>query len=266
LADQQGFRKLEGRDGGLSRHRGKVVQKLVQSLATFQVIQQRLERNARAAKDRSPSQDVLILNDDSIRLHIGIPFVHAHQLYRHQATQAIRARNAMLPTLTRVCFPGGTMRRISWPLRFSLRCACRTSGTVLRRSSRRGGREYARRGFKINAGMLLPVRPALSVESHSKRIRYRQCITREQAQDGMFQSQYRQGLPMPGAGLLTIFEACGSGSRSWRLKRKGEVGGAREESERHQIIPCEFLLEKRDCEYHKNGERHHLLNDFELES
>ena len=57
-----------------------------------------------------------------------------------------------------------------------------------------------------------------------------------------------------------------SGSRPGCLEREGEERGYGEKCERHDIIPRELLLQKRECEHDENDDRDDLLNNFELES
>src|ERR1035441_311284 len=48
------------------------------------------------------------------------------------------------------------------------------------------------------------------------------------------------------------------------LERKGEERGHAEKAERHQIIPREFLLQKRGREDNEDDDRYNLLNNLEL--
>jgi hypothetical protein len=45
---------FEGPDGRLACDRGKVVEEFVQRLSSFQIVQERLERNARSSENRRP--------------------------------------------------------------------------------------------------------------------------------------------------------------------------------------------------------------------
>ena len=51
-----------------------------------------------------------------------------------------------------------------------------------------------------------------------------------------------------------------------RLEGEGEECGYCEEGKRHQIIPSQPLLQKRDRESHEDDEGDHFLNDLELKS
>src|ERR1035441_7416164 len=57
-----------------------------------------------------------------------------------------------------------------------------------------------------------------------------------------------------------------SSARSGRLERKGEERGHAEKGERHEIIPREFLLQKRGREDDEDDDRDNLLNNLELVS
>lgn len=57
-----------------------------------------------------------------------------------------------------------------------------------------------------------------------------------------------------------------SGGRSGGLECKGEERGHAEKGERHEIVPREFLLQKRDRDADEDDERDDLLNELELES
>lgn len=61
--------QVEGGDGLFALHRRKLVEKLVESIATFQMIEERLHRDPRADKDRGATEDVWIALDDLAQLH-----------------------------------------------------------------------------------------------------------------------------------------------------------------------------------------------------
>jgi hypothetical protein len=73
------YPQFERFHGGVLGYGWEIVQKLVKSLPTFEVIRQGLKPHAGASENRSPSEDVLILDDDVARLHICCHFIAAHR-------------------------------------------------------------------------------------------------------------------------------------------------------------------------------------------
>ena len=66
LADEKRLGGFERRDRSFARNRGKVIKEFRQSLASFQIVEQSLERNACSAEHRRTSEDIGVLNDDLI--------------------------------------------------------------------------------------------------------------------------------------------------------------------------------------------------------
>ena len=61
--------QVECGDGLFAFHGRKLVEKLVERIATFQMIEERLHRDPRADKDRGAIEDVWIAMDDLAQLH-----------------------------------------------------------------------------------------------------------------------------------------------------------------------------------------------------
>jgi hypothetical protein len=61
--------QVECGDGLFALHGRKLVEKLVESIATFQMIEERLHRDPRAQKDRGATEDVWIALDDLVQPH-----------------------------------------------------------------------------------------------------------------------------------------------------------------------------------------------------
>ena len=64
VGDQVGFRLLEGSNSNFSRDRGEVVKKLIQRMTTFDIVDERMHRNARANENRGAAQDVGVRPND----------------------------------------------------------------------------------------------------------------------------------------------------------------------------------------------------------
>ncbi len=70
MTDEKRLRGFESRYRSFARNRGKVIKEFRQSLASVQIVEQRLERNACSAEHRRTSEDIWILHDDLVdRLH-----------------------------------------------------------------------------------------------------------------------------------------------------------------------------------------------------
>jgi hypothetical protein len=67
---------------GFASHGGEILKKLIQSLPTFQIVQQSLERDARSSKDRRPAENVRVLGDYFIPLgRHAFPLPNLSQVY-----------------------------------------------------------------------------------------------------------------------------------------------------------------------------------------
>jgi hypothetical protein len=73
LADKKRFRQFKCRNRRFLGDGGEIIQEFVKSLTAFQIVQQRLKRYAGTPKNRSPTQDVLILDDDVYPLQGSSP-------------------------------------------------------------------------------------------------------------------------------------------------------------------------------------------------
>jgi hypothetical protein len=77
LFDECGLRKLQSTDSRLARNGGKIVQKFIDGLATFEVAQEGLEGDACALKDRRTAEYLRILDDDIVgRIHNEYPIAY----------------------------------------------------------------------------------------------------------------------------------------------------------------------------------------------
>ncbi len=56
---------FESRNGGLTRDRGKTLQKVFECLSPFQIIEESLDRNSRSAKHRSSAKNIRVFGDNS---------------------------------------------------------------------------------------------------------------------------------------------------------------------------------------------------------
>ncbi len=73
LADEKRLGGFESRYRSFARNRGKVIKEFRQSLASFQIVEQSLERNACSPEHWRTSKDIWILHDDLVdRLHSPI--------------------------------------------------------------------------------------------------------------------------------------------------------------------------------------------------
>ena len=95
------------------RHRGELVEEMVERLTAFQVVEERLNRHSRAAKDGRASRDsgpLWTTECDSARIRSMI--VHQPDRRRNSAVVALRARRpvrrlALLPSATPYLLPAG---------------------------------------------------------------------------------------------------------------------------------------------------------------
>jgi hypothetical protein len=62
--EQKALRFFEGSDRRFARDGGKALQEVFECFAALQVVKQSLDRHSRPAKDRSSSEDIVILDDD----------------------------------------------------------------------------------------------------------------------------------------------------------------------------------------------------------
>ena len=59
------LRLFKGCDGGFARDRRKTLQKILEGLATFKVVEQRLDRYPRTSKDRRTTKSIRVFDDYS---------------------------------------------------------------------------------------------------------------------------------------------------------------------------------------------------------
>jgi hypothetical protein len=72
---------FEGADGGVTLHCRKVVQELIESLPTFEVVQQRLKGNAGPAEDRCGPKAMVASRKSQARGQISRVFVARWQAW-----------------------------------------------------------------------------------------------------------------------------------------------------------------------------------------
>jgi hypothetical protein len=61
LADDQRLGVLEGPKGSFTTDGGEIFEELIQSLPSFQIVQQGLEQDARSSEDRRALKDIRVL-------------------------------------------------------------------------------------------------------------------------------------------------------------------------------------------------------------